>query len=264
MPRKRWIKLWTQETLYGTTSEELLADEQACWFKLLALAGDSPEPGRVEVAPSVPMTDEQIAGILKVPIEVWLRAKDRLQHPDVDKIFINRGIIHIKNWDKYQGAFDKTEYMKEYMREYRQRKTNSKTNSKTANSKTIEQNRGEGRGTEDILTTTTAREENLAKISSLYEDNIGRLTPTIAERLKDIAGEYPGGWFEEALKDAVSLEHRNLKYVEAILERWKVEGFKSPKTTGGKGGKREPAAHRQSSQQTTTQELKDSIGRPLD
>lgn len=258
MPRKRWIKLWTQETLYGTTSEELLADEQACWFKLLALAGDSPEPGRVEVAPGVPMTDEQIAGILKVPIEVWLRAKDRLQHPDVDKIFINRGIIHIKNWDKYQGEFDKTEYMKEYMRQYRQRKTNGKTNSKTANSKTIEQNRGEGRGTEDISTTATAREENLAKISSLYEDNIGRLTPAIAERLKDIAGEYPGGWFEEALKDAVGLEHRNLKYIEAILERWKEEGFKAPRK-GGKGGK-----HRGYPEKTSTQELKDSIGRPLD
>ena len=54
MPRKRWVKLWTQETLYGTTSEELKLDEQAIWFKLLALAGDSPEPGRVEVAPGLP------------------------------------------------------------------------------------------------------------------------------------------------------------------------------------------------------------------
>ncbi|MBA7617649.1 hypothetical protein ES703_24965 [subsurface metagenome] len=259
MPRKRWIKLWTQETLYGTTSEELLADEQACWFKLLALAGDSPEPGRVEVAPGVPMTDEQIAGILKVPIEVWLRAKDRLQHPDVDKIFINRGIIHIKNWDKYQGEFDKTEYMREYMREYRQRKTNNKTNSKTANSKTIEQNRGEGRGTEDLLTTTVAREENLAKISSLYEDNIGRLTPTIAERLKDTVGEYEEGWFEEALKEAVSLEHRNLKYISAILERWKVEGFKTPKQKGAKGVKRDYGTHQRGDKESSAERLRQSL-----
>ncbi|MBA7560213.1 hypothetical protein ES708_01835 [subsurface metagenome] len=237
MPRKRWVKLWTQETLYGTTSQELELDEQAIWFKLLALAGDSPEPGQIEVAPNIPMTDEQIAGVVKAPLDVWQRTKERLQAPDVEKISINQGIIHIENWDKYQGEFDKTEYMKEYMREYRQRKTNSKTaNSKTTNSKTIEQNRGEGRGTEDILTTTTAREENLAKIPSLYEDNIGRLTPTIAERLNDIAGEYPGGWFEEALKEAVGLEHRNLKYIEAILERWKVEGFKAPRKEG-KGGK---------------------------
>jgi DnaD/phage-associated family protein len=245
MTRKRWVKLWTQETLYGTTSQELELDEQAIWFKLLALAGDSVEPGKIEVAPGIPMTDEQIAGTVKAPLDVWLRTKQRLQDPDVDKIYINKGIIHIKNWDKYQVEFDRAEYMRRYMQQYRKResKTNSKQlTSKTANSKTIEQNRGEGRGTEDILT-TTAREENLAKISSLYEDNIGRLTPTIAERLKDIAGEYPEGWFEEALKEALGLEHRNLKYIEAILERWKVEGFKAPKKLeGGKGGthKRSP------------------------
>jgi len=58
MPRKRWIKLWTQETLYGTTSTELSLSEQAIWFKLLALAGDSPEPGKVCVAPGVAYTTE--------------------------------------------------------------------------------------------------------------------------------------------------------------------------------------------------------------
>ena len=242
MTRKRWIKLWTQETLYGTTSQELELDEQAIWFKLLALAGDSVEPGKIEVAPGIPMTDGQIAGTVKSPLDVWLRTKQRLQDPDVDKISINQGIIHITNWEKYQSEFDRTEYMRQYMRDYRKSKTNSKQlTSKTANSKTryTDQNRSE-----DILTTTTAREKNLAKISSLYEDNIGRLTPTIAERLKDIAGEYPGGWFEEALKDAVSLEHRNLKYIEAILERWKVEGFKAPKQKGGKAGGKQPKQER--------------------
>jgi len=79
-------------------------------------------------------------------------------------------------------------------------------------------------------------EEELAKISKLYEENIGMLTPTVAESVKDIAHQYPSGWFEEALKEAVKSEHRNLKYIEAILERWKVEGFKSQKR-GGKGKK---------------------------
>lgn len=78
MTRKRWVKLWTQETLYGTTSQELELDEQAIWFKLLALAGDSVEPGKIEVAPGIPMTDEQIAGTIKAPLDVWLRTKQRL------------------------------------------------------------------------------------------------------------------------------------------------------------------------------------------
>ena len=78
MTRKRWVKLWTQETLYGTISQELELDEQAIWFKLLALAGDSVEPGKIEVAPGIPMTDEQIAGTIKAPLDVWLRTKQRL------------------------------------------------------------------------------------------------------------------------------------------------------------------------------------------
>lgn len=235
MPRRRWIKLWTQETLYGTTSQELELDQQAIWFKLLALAGDSPEPGKVEVAPGIPMTDEQIAGILKASLDMWLRAKQRLQDPDVDKIFINNGIIHIKNWDKYQSEYERTKKYRDTEKPTR-KSTNSPDveNSVEKVSSLPDQTRPDQKNN----ITTTARRENLAKISSLYEENIGRLTPTIADRLKDIAEEYQPGWFEEALKEAVSLEHRNLKYIEAILERWKVEGFKSPKTTGGKGEQR--------------------------
>lgn len=120
MPRRRWIKLWTQELLYGTTSRELELDEQAIWLKLLAMAGDSPEPGKVEVAPGIPMTDQQIAGILAAPLQLWLQTKEKLQRPDIDKIFINNGIIHIKNWDRYQTPFDKAEYMREYMQKKRQ------------------------------------------------------------------------------------------------------------------------------------------------
>ena len=249
MPRKRWIKLWTQETLYGTTSQELELDEQAIWFKLLALAGDSPEPGQIEVAPNIPMTDEQISGVVKAPLDVWLRTKQRLQAPDVEKISINQGIIHIKNWQKYQIEADRTEYMRQYMRDYRKGKATDKpnskqVNSKQANSKPTDQNRTEGKGGDQNDLTTTTASENLAKISKLYEENIGMLTPAIAESLKDIAEEYPPSWFQDALKEAVKLEHRNLKYIERILERWKVEGFKAPKKAEGGKGEQRPRQER--------------------
>ncbi len=55
------------------------------------------------------------------------------------------------------------------------------------------------------------------------------LTPVIGENLKDIEEKYSPRWFEEALKEAVKVEHRNLKYIEAILERWETEGFKALK-----------------------------------
>lgn len=61
-------------------------------------------------------------------------------------------------------------------------------------------------------------------IFTLYEENIGMLSPMIAEQLKDAERSYPYSWIEDAFKEAVSLNKRNWKYIEAILRRWDSEG----------------------------------------
>ena len=61
-------------------------------------------------------------------------------------------------------------------------------------------------------------------IFKLYEENIGPLTPLIADALKDAEQTYPPAWVAEALGEAVKNNKRNWKYVEAILRRWKEEG----------------------------------------
>jgi DnaD/phage-associated family protein len=61
-------------------------------------------------------------------------------------------------------------------------------------------------------------------IFKLYEENIGPLTPLIADALKDAEQTYPPEWVAEALEIAVKSNKRNWKYVEAILRRWKEEG----------------------------------------
>jgi DnaD/phage-associated family protein len=61
-------------------------------------------------------------------------------------------------------------------------------------------------------------------IFKLYEENIGPLTPLIADALKDAEATYPPEWVAEALEIAVKKSKRNWQYVEAILRRWKEEG----------------------------------------
>lgn len=61
-------------------------------------------------------------------------------------------------------------------------------------------------------------------IFKLYEENIGLLTPLLADTLKDAEQTYPPEWVAEALEIAVKSNKRNWKYVEAILRRWKEEG----------------------------------------
>ncbi|MGQ9546659.1 MAG: DnaD domain-containing protein [Dehalococcoidia bacterium] len=61
-------------------------------------------------------------------------------------------------------------------------------------------------------------------VFALYEQNIGIITPMIAEELKEAEKLYPGPWIEEAFKEAVTLNKRSWKYIVRILERWASEG----------------------------------------
>jgi len=61
-------------------------------------------------------------------------------------------------------------------------------------------------------------------IFSLYEQNIGMLTPMIAEELRDALKVYPENWINDAIKEAVSNNKRKWSYISAILERWTTEG----------------------------------------
>lgn len=74
----------------------------------------------------------------------------------------------------------------------------------------------------------------------LYEQNIGLLTPLIAERLVDALETYPPEWIEDAITEAVSYNRRSWRYINRILENWMVTG----RSDAAEGGHHE--AHRRS------------------
>ena len=61
-------------------------------------------------------------------------------------------------------------------------------------------------------------------IFKLYEENIGPLTPMIAEVLKDCERDYPYEWISDAVQEAVLANARSWRYVESILRSWKENG----------------------------------------
>jgi DnaD/phage-associated family protein len=61
-------------------------------------------------------------------------------------------------------------------------------------------------------------------IFALYEQNIGLLTPLIAEDLKDAVNHYPEEWIEAAFREALQHNKRKWSYISAILRRWETEG----------------------------------------
>ena len=59
---------------------------------------------------------------------------------------------------------------------------------------------------------------------NLYEQNIGPLTPMIADRLREAQEAYPAAWIEDAIRIAVENNVRKWSYVQAILDDWQRRG----------------------------------------
>nr|MBP7964956.1 DnaD domain protein [Caldilineaceae bacterium] len=76
----------------------------------------------------------------------------------------------------------------------------------------------------------------------MYEQNIGMMTPLIADQLRDMEKSFPPEWIDEAFDIAVSRNKRALRYIHAILKRWETEGKdegnheKSARTAGQQPG----------------------------
>ncbi len=77
-----------------------------------------------------------------------------------------------------------------------------------------------------------------SNIFVLYEDNIGPLSPLLADALADAERTYPASWIEAAFREAITRNRRSWRYVQRILERWQYEG----KAHGERG--RDPEADR--------------------
>ncbi len=73
------------------------------------------------------------------------------------------------------------------------------------------------------------------EVFRLYEENVGVITPMAAERLKDLEQEYPPEWIAEAFGEAVASNARSLRYVEAVLRRWRDDG-RGDGAAGGRAG----------------------------
>lgn len=61
-------------------------------------------------------------------------------------------------------------------------------------------------------------------IFRLYEENLGPLTPLIAEELQAAEREFPADWIRDAIRIAVKRKARNWRYVEAVLRSWQEKG----------------------------------------
>ena len=95
----------------------------------------------------------------------------------------------------------------------------------------------------DLKDTTAAvndePNENLeaAKVFKAYEQEIGMLTAFTREEVLDAIEHYPHDWIIEAIKEAAKNNVRKWSYARAILESWKVNGYKTDVRSKKQNGK---------------------------
>jgi len=207
--KRGWVKLdagW----LTSSINYRMELSEIAVFSKLIVMADAfGPVPGLISDNDFRPMPYEYLAHQACCPLEIFKKVIEKGQADD--SIFLNSHGIFLTHFDAYQF----TEYDRQ--KPYRERKKQEEKAPK--------------------------EDSDFAKISTVYEENFGMLTPIIAEQLKDITSEYPLDWIEEAFKEACRHNARRLSYVSSILERWKVDGRKSGREQSQPTQKRKSIKH---------------------
>ncbi len=203
-PRRTWIKLYCYQRLHGSMAYDLEEAEQSVWDKLLCMAGLCAFEGAICNNDGKPFPHSFIAHELHTSEELLETTLSKCK--EEGRITEDETGIHITNWTAYQSEYAR-------QKPYRKKKK-AEPEPEPIKDPSLK---------DDIV------DAKLAKKVSYFESNIGMLSPSLFERLKDIADTYPEGWFEKAVDEAAAYGKRNLKYIEAILERWQAEGISTTK-----------------------------------
>ena len=99
------------------------------------------------------------------------------------------------------------------------------------------------------------QENSLAKLSKLYESNMGIITPLMADTLKEIDETFPADWHLPAIKVCVDQNKRTAAYLFGVLQKWKEHGF------GWKPTREEKAAQQSRPQKQSLTDLQSSLMR---
>lgn len=80
----------------------------------------------------------------------------------------------------------------------------------------------------DIDDVVVGLEKERPNIFLLYEQNIGMVTPMIAEKLRQAERDYPEDWIYDAFSLAVERNSRTWAYIHRILQNWAQHGKDTP------------------------------------
>jgi hypothetical protein len=103
----RWIRLWIEELLTGTTLRELDGEEFKVWILLMCYAARSKNnPGVVEKCDGIPYKMETLADLFNCEVEKLNKILRKLMEVNKIKILPD-GRIKVINFEKYQTIYER-------------------------------------------------------------------------------------------------------------------------------------------------------------
>lgn len=78
---------------------------------------------------------------------------------------------------------------------------------------------------QSVASAQKPNEADYQAVVKTYQNEIGLLTPIIADSIKDQLRQCPVDWLTLAIGIAVKRNNRRWSYVEGILRRWQADGF---------------------------------------
>jgi len=103
--RRKWVKLWVDESLSGTIRFDLTPDERSVWYDFMALAGACRIPGQISANETTPYPHDYIASTLRISEELLERSLEKFKK--TGRIHENENGIYITNWSKYQSEYQR-------------------------------------------------------------------------------------------------------------------------------------------------------------
>jgi DnaD/phage-associated family protein len=189
------------------------------WICLLALASESGERGRLTISEDIPYKLDDLEDETGLDHEMLMTILNQ---------FIRMGMIvtggvdqayEITNWNRRQFKSDSSA---ERVREFRN-KQDETLQKRYSNALDTDTDTDTESDTDKELTTTTAASAK-NNAFAVYQSEIGPITSHISERLKVDIDDFSEPWVIDAIKIASGANARNMKYIEAILSRWKTTG----------------------------------------
>lgn len=121
-------------------------------------------------------------------------------------------------------------------------KTPNKNDSENPVVEVVQESRAPARE-EPAAAAAQASETDIQRIVSIYEANIGPITPLLRDEMLDALMEFEPRWIIHAMTEAVEANALNWRYVRTVCERIKADGgdLKGRKSKNGSGRKAPPA-----------------------